>query len=717
MQREHSTGHSEEESENFYVNHLDHFSRHVLINESTNDSFQPNLDVNLLSVDDPSDDTNAKCNSVSKIDAVGTETCLVSQCTDEVPDDNDSEDTLEGTQEDAGRPTKTVFILHFDDTTNIDETNPILVLAKCLREYHVDVILDMFECDNPPSSWPMWYEENIRESDVVLCIITEHFYHKLTRGNHVIGQSVYNLMNDSDTAFRAVFLNTPKHMENVPTSMRGSTCYCLSSLQLTFENKEFASLYAFLTGQNRIDKPELGEMVVLPYSSGLQKRQEDIEFGPYTRDQLDTIYAANADLLESSSQDSVHMFGSEGGREADADTDVGIYGLSSSDSSDDELVAGRKTVYHISRPDSSLKDLMRESGLPEQMLSQAAGPPNLSHLNKDQQSNIMQFPETMYSDTRPRLSKSQSSSGGLYPFSKQWSELTLPPNRDTPVPQMKLKLATSPHESRNFDLSETECLIYPTGVTCVSQSQASLPSSIVSVPRHLGIQCSTSVRNMHYHNHMSNQFDIHDGSQRSSFGALYPLSCSSSQSEFTFPHLSELSPSMRPSELDSQSSGLDSWEHTPPNCTMPTQSFEQTSMPTVDMTSSREYSQCLSSQKPNLHFPDHAVADCHYDNRAHTKALCSYCQSVLVCPRKCDFQISAVAPACKPKEMCLNGVSSSFGPAEFQESDSNNSDSDSSQCPLLSSPVPSQPTLLTTHNSTIPKIHVPRKRKWKCVVM
>ena len=45
--------------------------------------------------------------------------------------------------------------------------------------------------------------------------------------------------------------------------------------------------------------------------------------GPYTKAQLEAIYAANADLLKNDdSQSSVHMFGSEGGGEADGDLDI-----------------------------------------------------------------------------------------------------------------------------------------------------------------------------------------------------------------------------------------------------------------------------------------------------------------------------------------------------------------------------------------------------------
>ena len=166
----------------------------------------------------------------------------------------------------SGQMHKKVFILHFTNTEHSLETNPVLKLATCLRRMDVNVTLDLFEYDNRIDNWLVWYERKINESDVVLCIITENFYDQLTNGNHVLGNSVYNLMNQSrNIAFLAVFIDADKRemMEHVPPAMRGATSYSLSSNRLTPNDDEFANLYAFLTGQNRVKKPELGNMIIL----------------------------------------------------------------------------------------------------------------------------------------------------------------------------------------------------------------------------------------------------------------------------------------------------------------------------------------------------------------------------------------------------------------------------------------------------------------------
>ena len=161
---------------------------------------------------------------------------------------------------------KKVFILHFNDTVgdNTGGDSPVLKLGMALRRMQVDVTLDFFEFDNPPNSWALWSEQKISESDVVLCIITENFYHKLTNNDRVLGYSVYNLMNSSNKIiFRAVFIDSKKEMDYIPPAMRGATCYSVSSNRLTPNDDEFANLYAFLTGQNRIMKPPLGNMIKL----------------------------------------------------------------------------------------------------------------------------------------------------------------------------------------------------------------------------------------------------------------------------------------------------------------------------------------------------------------------------------------------------------------------------------------------------------------------
>ena len=160
---------------------------------------------------------------------------------------------------------KKVFILH-SIPENSHHSGALLSFATVLRDFGINVSIDLFEQDITHDNWSMWYEREILSSKVVLCVITPDFYKSITQDYRIKGYAIYNLMGDStkDIAFRAVFLDTPKNMEDIPLSMRGATYYCISSNDLNVpENDEFTNLYAFLTGQNRVEKPKLGKVVKL----------------------------------------------------------------------------------------------------------------------------------------------------------------------------------------------------------------------------------------------------------------------------------------------------------------------------------------------------------------------------------------------------------------------------------------------------------------------
>ena len=164
-------------------------------------------------------------------------------------------------QKDDNQGKKKVFILH----SVKEDSDALCLFAATLRDHGVNVSIDLFEHDKSSDNWSMWYEREILSASVVLCIITPDFYKSITEHERIKGYAVYNLMSDptKDIAFRAVFLDTKKNMGYVPLSMRGATCYCISTGCLNTEDEEFTSLYAFLTGQNRIEKPKLGKVIKL----------------------------------------------------------------------------------------------------------------------------------------------------------------------------------------------------------------------------------------------------------------------------------------------------------------------------------------------------------------------------------------------------------------------------------------------------------------------
>ena len=61
---------------------------------------------------------------------------------------------------------RSVFILHFHNIGDV-RSKAVLKFAVKLREMCVDVSLDLFEYDTPPKNWSAWYEQKLRQSDIV----------------------------------------------------------------------------------------------------------------------------------------------------------------------------------------------------------------------------------------------------------------------------------------------------------------------------------------------------------------------------------------------------------------------------------------------------------------------------------------------------------------------------------------------------------------------
>ena len=314
-------------------------------------------------------------------------------------------------------------------------------------------------------------------------------------------------------------------------------------------------------------------------SNGFLRRTDDEEAHPYTRDQLIAIYAANANLLTNSpSQDSIHMFGSEGGGEADGDIDMDNYmfakfagGL---DSADEESVVGMNNdTYTVSsRGRSSIASRS----------SAGAG--------------IDEGPEDLWRGSRQ----------GFRPHrvTDVIDEMHAAVLSQESLSQSKEKRKPKPPHTMQFQ--ET--------------SFTKKPSS-GSYARQTG-----SMQNVRYPEHHigNSQYEGYDGRRSSkshyaSSGAIYPLSYSSRASELTLPpyrageapppYATELSPPLRavnPAEMrrGSQSSDSDSSEYPAPN---PTASYgpqpisPQPSLPTTNSTMSLD-NPIFQSLYSNKHF-------------------------------------------------------------------------------------------------------------------
>ena len=159
----------------------------------------------------------------------------------------------------------------------------VLWLSNALRHFGVETVLDQYEEDNPPHSWPQWMEKNIKRCCWVLMICSESYHRHVTgqsrvdggdegRGSRFEGKTIYGLLTDDQHAnkFIPVFLGE-KNTSWLPTSLMGSHHYHIrlpedlqSSPESALEDPEFKKLYARLTGQNRNPAPPVGDVVRLP---------------------------------------------------------------------------------------------------------------------------------------------------------------------------------------------------------------------------------------------------------------------------------------------------------------------------------------------------------------------------------------------------------------------------------------------------------------------
>ena len=174
--------------------------------------------------------------------------------------------------------TDKVFILHFTDDDDDVCQDEILQLASSLRQFNVNITLDLFEKDTFQGNWNIWYEKELKESKIVLCIITKNFNHQLK--TDIKGDLAYNLLSDRTIPFIPIFLDSKVNEKHIPLIMRGSNCYSVSLRDIpkqkgTACGKSFENLYSYLTAQNRAYPPELGETIpMLRHKSVMSGREE-----------------------------------------------------------------------------------------------------------------------------------------------------------------------------------------------------------------------------------------------------------------------------------------------------------------------------------------------------------------------------------------------------------------------------------------------------------
>lgn len=173
-------------------------------------------------------------------------------------------------QEFAATPPK-VFISYSHDSA--EHKARVLALSNRLRSDGVDATIDQYEV-SPPEGWPVWMEQQIRESNFVLVVCTETYLKRAERreesgkGHGVMWESVLSFQQIYDAGSKNIkfipVLLAGGDRSNIPAPLKAATSYDCSTEEGYWE------LYARLTNQHGKSKPELGKLKALPVREAKQ---------------------------------------------------------------------------------------------------------------------------------------------------------------------------------------------------------------------------------------------------------------------------------------------------------------------------------------------------------------------------------------------------------------------------------------------------------------
>lgn len=146
--------------------------------------------------------------------------------------------------------------------------------ADCLRKHGVAVAYDRhFELERLPSIH-QFYEQQIRDSDFVLLLITPSLKYYLENeppeeepmGPLFASKSLYNMMTIQlplGTHFIPIFLNRERDSSLIPISLAGGSMYTIYR-PFDITQGDLYHLYALLTNQTVNKQPEPGPPIALP---------------------------------------------------------------------------------------------------------------------------------------------------------------------------------------------------------------------------------------------------------------------------------------------------------------------------------------------------------------------------------------------------------------------------------------------------------------------
>ena len=161
-----------------------------------------------------------------------------------------------------------------------EHQNEVYRFACFLQKNYIAVAYDLMLKDSPASDILKWVENQIKDSDYVILIITPSFNNFLDNPPPHEKECIFGtdyvsrlVRYPAETKFLVVFLNREKDEQLLPTSLRGHTLY---KIYEPFEigetqHDDLEDLYAVLTNQKRYTPLEpLGVIPLTKRKTSLQ---------------------------------------------------------------------------------------------------------------------------------------------------------------------------------------------------------------------------------------------------------------------------------------------------------------------------------------------------------------------------------------------------------------------------------------------------------------
>lgn len=203
-----------------------------------------------------------------------------------------------------------VFISYCHDSKKHERR--ILAFADRLRRDGLDCQIDQY-VQSPRSGWPLWMEQQIRNSDYVIVVCTES-YDRRARGDALAGQGK-GVRFETFLTYQDIYENDSKNDKFVPVVFDQNDLKYIPRPLRSFQYYEvdkddgYEALYRKLTGQPLVVRPKLGRPKKLPTAVNLKRTAvgKENDFDEFVADSKDAVSSSLRHKRSSSTADKMEI--------------------------------------------------------------------------------------------------------------------------------------------------------------------------------------------------------------------------------------------------------------------------------------------------------------------------------------------------------------------------------------------------------------------------